>query len=224
MISYQQRGLKPSSIGGPYPVRRHVSDAIELLDELGVVRAWMIGHSWGGYLAMAIAAWEPEHTLGWIAIDPLGIVGDGGMEELGSWLGRDVSPEERTRAEELDQDGSAPRDEETFPESLAIHWPNYFADPTRAPAFPDISSNDKVYADAIEDALALNERGELVRELVASGRPGVVVAGSESGLRHASEVSAEVAGARLVVVDDAGHFPWLEVPGSIREAVAEAVS
>ena len=223
-ISYQQRGLAPSSVGAPYGLRRHVEDAVALLDALGLGRAWMIGHSWGGYLAMAIAAWAPERTVGWIAVDPLGITGDGGMDDLGKWLGRNVTLDELARARAIEEDEEAHiSDAETVSESLRIYWPHYFADPAKAPPYEDLSGNDRVYADAIPDAFALNETGELVRDLIASGRPGVVVTGGESGLRRASEESAAAAGARLVVVEGSGHFPWLEVPGSIRDVVGSTL-
>ncbi|MGZ4146643.1 MAG: alpha/beta fold hydrolase [Actinomycetota bacterium] len=224
-ISYQQRGLAPSAVGGAYLVRSHVDDAVGLLDALGLDRAWMIGHSWGGYLAMAIAALAPERTLGWIAIDPLGLTGDGGMEELGTWLGRDLSPDQHARLEELEaEESETDGDVEVEAASLAVVWPNYFADPGTAAPFPGMRFNPYAYERSVADALSLNASGELVRDLVAGGRPGVVIAGSESGLRRAAEETAEAAGAPSVAVERSGHFPWLEVPGSVREVVASTIA
>lgn len=48
----QQRGLEPSTLEGPRDVETHVADAIAILDQLGWERAWLIGRSWGGHLAM----------------------------------------------------------------------------------------------------------------------------------------------------------------------------
>ena len=71
---------------------------------------------------MAIAASEPDRSLGWMATDPLEIVGDGGLQDLGDSLGREVSPDERARAEELDrQESSADDDVEIAPEALRLY-------------------------------------------------------------------------------------------------------
>jgi pimeloyl-ACP methyl ester carboxylesterase len=52
VIRYQQRGVAPSTAAGPFGIDRHVADAIAVLDAAGAGRAYVIGHSWGGHLAM----------------------------------------------------------------------------------------------------------------------------------------------------------------------------
>jgi pimeloyl-ACP methyl ester carboxylesterase len=42
--------------------------------------------------------------------------------------------------------------------------------------------------------------------------------------RWSEESAALVPGARVEVVEKAGHFPWLERPGSIAAAVGEILS
>ena len=61
-IRYTQRGLPPSSTEGPFSVDDHVADAIAVLDGLGLERAWVMGHSWGGHLALHIAVSAPAST------------------------------------------------------------------------------------------------------------------------------------------------------------------
>ena len=60
----QQRGLYPSTLEGPRDVETHVADEIALLDQLGWEKAWLIGHAWGGHLAMHIAVAHPERVTG----------------------------------------------------------------------------------------------------------------------------------------------------------------
>src|SRR5262245_49594237 len=81
-IRYQQRGLPPSTLEGPFAIEAHVSDAIAVLDAMGIDRAWVIGHSWGGHLAFHLAAAHPERLLGLVGIDALGAVPDGGWSGL----------------------------------------------------------------------------------------------------------------------------------------------
>ena len=52
---YQQRGLAPSTTDGPFTVDTHVGDAVAFLDATDVARCFLIGHSWGGHLAMHMA-------------------------------------------------------------------------------------------------------------------------------------------------------------------------
>src|SRR5690242_19250329 len=48
VLWYQQRGLAPSSEGGPYSVAADVGDARRVLDAAGWDKAYVVGHSWGG--------------------------------------------------------------------------------------------------------------------------------------------------------------------------------
>ena len=55
-LRYTQRGVAPSVVAGPFTIERHVADAVAVLDQHGVAAATVLGHSWGGYLAMQLAA------------------------------------------------------------------------------------------------------------------------------------------------------------------------
>ncbi|SRR5712691_2501633 len=81
-VKYQQRGLAPSAVGGPFSVVQHVADAVAVLDELGIDRAMVLGHSWGGYLALNLALAHPDRVTGLVIVDPLGAVDDGGVAEM----------------------------------------------------------------------------------------------------------------------------------------------
>ena len=61
---YQQRGLAPSAAEGPYTVATDVDDARRVLDALGWDKAWVVGHSWGGHLAMHVVEALPERYSG----------------------------------------------------------------------------------------------------------------------------------------------------------------
>ena len=66
-----------------------------MLDHLGWDRAWLIGHSWGGHLAMHIAVAHPERVAGLILLETLGAVPDGGSSELVANMVARLTPEER---------------------------------------------------------------------------------------------------------------------------------
>ena len=44
-ILYQQRGLAPTTVGGPYTVAANVADAAAVIDQAAGGRAWIVGHS-----------------------------------------------------------------------------------------------------------------------------------------------------------------------------------
>jgi pimeloyl-ACP methyl ester carboxylesterase len=203
-IRYQQRGLEPGPLTGA-SVEAHVADAIAVLDVLGVERAWVIGHSWGGYLAMHVAAAYPERLAALVAVCPLGAVGDGGMAEFGARM------DERFR----EHYGRDPSEDETF-ETV---WPLYFPRPHEAPSYPEIAQFDA--AETWASIGGHNDRQTLERELPSYDGPALFVHSREDPLpwQVAARSAELIAGARLELLDGLGHFPWLEEPGCIVEAV-----
>ncbi len=101
-IRYQQRGMAPSSLEGPLTVPRHVADVIAVLDSLGIDRAIIGGHSWGGHLAEQVAVAHPERVAALLLIDPPGSAGDGGLVAAAEALEARILPSNRARADELD--------------------------------------------------------------------------------------------------------------------------
>jgi pimeloyl-ACP methyl ester carboxylesterase len=219
---YQQRGQPPTTVGEPYTVEAHVGDAVGVLDGLGIDRAWIVGHSWGGHLAMHIAAARPERVLGLIAVDPLGAVPDGGEKALEENLTGRLAPDVAARVNALDAELLAGRRGEAEVEEMTrLVWPFYFADPDAAPPMPRFSSSVAVYSGTWDSIRKHFAAGTLVAGLPRFGGPALFVHGSESPIPvEQSEYSAElIEGARVEVVSGAGHFIWLERPGSVASAV-----
>ena len=98
---YTQRGIEPSDPGPPYSVEVHAADTLAVLDEHGIDRAWVIGHSWGGQLALHLALSHPERLLGIVCIDPLGAQSDTLKEYRRNFRAR-MTAEDWARVEELD--------------------------------------------------------------------------------------------------------------------------
>lgn len=159
--------------------------------------------------------------LGALAVDPLGVVGDGGMAAFEAEMHARTPKEDRERARELDEramagEGSA----EDGLESLRLVWPAYFADPADAPAMPPIRMSIEAYSGIIAEVTAGAD--EVAAKLSTSGVPYGVIAGAGSPMPwgQAARASADLAPqAFLTVVPAAGHFPWLDVPGSVRAAL-----
>lgn len=217
---YQQRGLEPSAAEGPYTVAADVGDARRVLDELGWGKVYVVGHSWGGHLALHVAEAMPERLLGVLAVDPLGAVGDGRWPEFDEEMFRRTPEAVRERAREIDERAMAgTADDDLALEGMRLVWPAYFADPEHAPPMPELR-------------VSRTRSGEMVPSILAAlpaleaGLPRIrVPVGFVHGSRSPMPVAASTDGAERIpgawveVVDGAGHFVWVEAPGAVREAL-----
>ena len=224
-IRYQQRGLEPTTVSGAATIENHIADAVAVLDGLGVEQAWVIGHSWGGHLAMHLAVAEPERLLGAIVIDPLGAVADGGEAELGANLSSRLTPETAAHIEALDArllEGKGTAADGA--EMMRLVWPYYFSDPVNAPPMPELAMNHEIYAQTWASIRQHFERETLIRRLPQSDLRFLFIHGRDSPIpwQRCRESAELVRNAQLEVIDDCGHFAWLEQPGSIAAVVGRS--
>jgi pimeloyl-ACP methyl ester carboxylesterase len=223
---YEQRGVAPTTVGEPFTVDAHVEDAVGVLDGLGLERAWAVGHSWGGHLAMHLAAARPERLLGLIVIDPLGAVPDGGEKALEENLTNRLTPEVAERANTLDSELLAGRGGEAeIQEMMRLVWPFYFADPDSAPPMPPFRSSVPAYSGTWDSIRGHFVAGTLVSGLARFSGPTLFVHGRSSPIppSESEKSAALMSDAQVAIVDRAGHFPWLERPGSVLTAVRRLV-
>jgi pimeloyl-ACP methyl ester carboxylesterase len=223
VAAFQQRGLAPSTLEGPFTIPQAIADTVAVLDALDWERALIVGHSWGGHLAFRVAAAHPARLLGVLAVDPLGIAGDGGMAAFEAEIGARTPASSRDRARELDERAMAGEGSpEGGLESLRLLWPSYFADPDGAPAMPPMRMSVEAYSGLIKEVTSGTD--EVAAALATGDVPFGVVAGGGSPMPWgvAARATVELSPrAFLRVVPGAGHFPWFEVPGSVRAALLE---
>jgi pimeloyl-ACP methyl ester carboxylesterase len=217
---YQQRGQEPSAAEGPYTVAADVGDAGRVLDALGWQRAYVVGHSWGGHLALHVAEAMPERLLGVLAVDPLGSVGDGRWPEFDEEIFRRTPEAVRERARELDELATAgAANDELRLEGMRLVWPAYFADPDRAPPMPELRIASERSAEMIPSIMA--ELPALEAGLLRIRVPVGFVHGSRSPMPLAASTDGaeRIPGAWVEVVEGAGHFVWVEAPGAVRASL-----
>jgi pimeloyl-ACP methyl ester carboxylesterase/quinol monooxygenase YgiN len=89
-IRYHRRGLGGSTrpIGvGPTSVAVQARDAVGLLDHVRVERAHLVGHSWGGAIALELAAQHPTRVASLVLLEPPFLT-----TPAGAAFGRAVAP------------------------------------------------------------------------------------------------------------------------------------
>jgi proline iminopeptidase len=223
-IGYQQRGIPPSATRGPFTDARHAADAVAVLDAAGAGKAVVLGHSWGGYLALQLAVTAPERVAGLVLVDPLGATGPtGGAGDLGAAMPGRLDEAAQARLGELaGRIGSRPPTDQEGIEQLALLWPAYFAEPAQAPPLPagltmSVAGNEECMASVIASlAAGFGDRLAAVRV------PAVFVLGecSPMPVSQGQQTAALLPDAEVVVVAGAGHLPWHERPGCVASALA----
>ena len=216
---FQQRGLAPSTEDGPFTMVRAVADVAEVMKGLGWERSLLLGHSWGGHLALHVAVARPELLSGVVALDPVGAADDGGLGAFGEELTAHAPPERRERLDELQ---AVPDDEATVAdhlEVLGIVWRGYFADPDAAPAMPTTRVSPAAAAGLWAEMVTLMPTLAAGLRTVELPLALVGCAGSPipvDAVRRTADLAPQ---AELEVLDGVGHFPWLEQPGLVVDAV-----
>jgi pimeloyl-ACP methyl ester carboxylesterase len=217
---YQQRGQAPSAVEGPHTVAADVDDARRVLDALGWETAYVVGHSWGGQLALHVAEAIPDRLRGVLCVDPLGAVGDGRWPEFDEEIFRRTPESVRDRAREIDElsmQGGA--DNALALEGMRLVWPAYFADPETAPPMPEVGVAIERTAQMVPSINA--ELPKLEAGLPQIRVPVGFVHGSRSPmpLEASTDAAERIPGAWVDVVEGAGHFIWVEAPGAVRDSL-----
>lgn len=223
LVGFQQRGIPPSTVNGPFTVDQAVADATAVLDAANETTAIAVGHSWGGHLALQLGLADADRITGIVVVDGLGVVGDGGSSELATELQARLSPADRARCAEVSR--SDPSDDAAASEMLRLLWPGYFANPAEAPHPADLRVSPACNQALTSDAMRHLSDG-FAERLESNTVPTVFIAGERSPMPTsvAQEAARACGASQLITVPDAGHLPWVEQPGSIRSAVARVDS
>jgi proline iminopeptidase len=223
-ILHQQRGLPPTPSPSRSPSMRTSPTPRAVIEQAVGGRAWIVGHSWGGHLALHVLVACPERVAGAIIIDPLGAHLEV-MEEFGERMEAPLNDEQRARVaaiEAKEEAGTATAEESL--EALRLVWPSYFADPPKAPPMPDIELTVPTFTATMASAKEHAEAETLVRGLpaVPAEIPVLFVhgAGSPMPMRASTETAKLIPHAEVEVLEGAGHFIWHERPGELRDVVS----
>lgn len=226
LLFYDQRGGGRSKTQDRTPVtwETHVADLGGVISEFGLERPTILAYSWGALLAMLYAAqttrdaaWPPCGPL--VLIDPAPISrqyrGQFEREFARRQAGADV---ERLRLE-LAESHLREEDPEAFRQrNFELSVAGYFADPRCAEDLTPFRVTARVQQ-SVWDSLG-------AFDLVADGRlpsirnPTLIVHGRQDPIPlQSSQDAATAMNARLVVLEDCGHVPYVEQPAALFSAI-----
>ena len=228
LLFYDQRGGGRSKDGvdprEPITWRTHVTDLARVIDEFGLGDAPIVAYSWGALLAMLYASEAPRDPSlprhGALAlIDPAPITRQYRNEFEREFARRQNSADVTRLREELAASGLRERDPEAYRQrNFELSVAGYFADPRSAADLTPFRVTARVQQQVWESL------GDF--DLVADGRlagiagPSLIVHGRQDPIPLASsEAAARAMSARLVVIDDCGHVPYVEQPAALFSAV-----
>jgi proline iminopeptidase len=223
-VRYTQRGVAPSAEVGPYTIETHVEDALRVLDAVGFDRAWVVGHSWGGHLALHLLAAHPERVLGVVCVDALSAYGEI-FERFGANVRRKLSPEGVARIDEIEARRRAGEvTEAELQERVTLMWPTYFADvenpALELPARLGVDCSTATNRSISEHHAA---RTLVTRLPQVPERSALFVHGADDPLPvdSSTDTAKLLPRSHVVVIEASGHFPWVECPAAFRDAVVE---
>jgi len=176
----------------------------EVLDRLALDTAVLVGHSFGGLVAAELAAAAPKSVGRLVLIDPVGLWRDD--LPVKNWML--LSEKERRPSLFANPEGEAAQ--------------AFFALPDD-PAERVDTLAQTIWAQACTGKLVwpVPDRG-LKKRAHRIAAPTLIVWGKADRIvdpAYAQEFAKRIAGARITLIDQAGHLPHLEQPDAVAQAV-----
>ena len=214
IILYDQRGRGQSQVPPGARAARIEHDAGDLpaiREAIGLSRWDVLGHSWGGGLAMLAVERDQSAVRRLVLVDSVGPVGNWQENLLRDALPR-LAPGDRAILERIDQQALLAPDPGVHSAYSRAMYAAWFADPALAEMFSPPRSSSQTGA-----AVAARLRGEGYdwrRLLRAVSVPTLVIHGDRDLLPMsvAKDIVATLGNARLEILPNAGHMPFWEAP------------
>ncbi|MBV8489380.1 MAG: alpha/beta fold hydrolase [Candidatus Eremiobacteraeota bacterium] len=205
------RGMGSSRGGdGPYLMETLAGDVAATLDAVGIERAAIVGHSLGGYVALAFARMFSER-LTHLAL-------------ICSRLAADTETQASSRRELADRIEAS----NSVEPAIEAYVPRLIAEKT-ALRRPELVERVREFARATSPhgaaamlrGMAMRDPGDDIAPDISV--PVLVVAGGDDAIVAPAEAQENARAFRhgqFVCVEGSGHLPMLEVPGKLTEALS----
>jgi 3-oxoadipate enol-lactonase len=192
---------------GVYTMRQIADDIAALLDALTIQKAIVIGHSMGGYAALAFASAYSERIMG------LGMIASQAVAD---------TPERqairRENAREVLEKGMA---------TIAASMPEKLT--TNSSLVPTL--RNMILATKPKGAagilVGMAERADMTSFLPQITVPTLIIAGEADALipiSRSTEMAGQLTNSKLLIIPGAGHMPMMEFPDKVGGALIELIN
>lgn len=198
------RGHGRSPWTPPWNLEQHTADALSVLDALGIERAAVVGHSFGGAIAARLARAAPERVTRLVLLDPAHGLDPQDMLETA----------EETRPDEVWRDRAAAR------AAKAEAWADVAGGLVDAEVEAHLEQRDGGWRWRYSRASVVTAWAEMARPAVVPprGLPTLVLPATRADFvtdDWLAACRAELGDDLTVVPVDAGHMLYLERPGVV---------
>jgi pimeloyl-ACP methyl ester carboxylesterase len=229
MVYLEPVGTGDSGRLGTYDLATYVRFLSAVADHLEAPTVNVLGHSYGGFVALRYALEHPDRVSGLALYDTSPLTGPdfwgAAMAGLAAYPGRFPDVPEAAEVPAAFQRAVGATDDETLSAGLRAAIAVYFADYwARRAEFQTFTRNVRAWAApaSAQDPLPYDVTPRL-GEIVART---AVVAGAHDficGPRWARMLADGIPGARLTILEDSGHFGHIEQPAEFTAAVVSAL-
>ena len=223
LVFYDQRGRgKSQQPPGPRSARieHDAGDVSAIRIVLGIDRWNVLGHSWGGAIAMLAAAQDQEAIGRLVLVDAVGANSDW-LESLHPRALARLTGDQRDTLEKLDPALLHVDDISAHAAYTSALYPAWFADRSFGAIFSSPRANSPTGAAV---AARLRREGYDFSEMVrAIHAPTLLIHGAEDivDVSVAMKNAALIGGAKVRVIPHSGHMPFWEAPEEFFRAVEE---
>jgi proline iminopeptidase len=206
VVLFHQRGTGKSGDAISCRERMNLAGAVADLEALRVnlhlEKLTIAGHSWGGMLAMAYAQEHPDRVAGLLLLD------SGPMNESGF-----KTESANVQARLSSEDRAALKNAKSEEEIDAIEEKAYFADSANVSRLREsIPAGEPLWYESVGESMGPGLAGfDVVRGMRNLKAPVTLVFGRrDPGFFVAQEIQDLQPSSKLFVIEQAGHYPWLE--------------
>jgi proline-specific peptidase len=226
LVLLNPRGTADSSVPGDaraYTTADYVADVEELREHLAEDQLNVLGHSHGGVVAMAYAAQHPTRTRRLVAADTLVRLHKEEMDEL-MFRHRSEPWYEDARLALEQEDAGDYSNEAELREITRRFFPIYFAsfDESAEQYLNECVTPERPNPDALKVFNEGIEDWDMRPELARIAAPTLVITGKYDficGPACAEDIASGIKGSKKIVLEECGHFSFVEQPDAFRRAV-----
>jgi proline iminopeptidase len=225
--------LDPRGTGGStapadataYSLADYAADVDALRSHLGLERVGLLGFSHGGMAAMRYAVDYPGRLTGLVLLGTAPAFDEAAMTRVAAAMERRQGEPWYEEVRPVIDSDEEPADDEAALATLLKIMPMYFHH-WDAPAERFVAGlqGPTFHARVTPTWNAEQPHMDLRPEIAGIAAPTLVVVGDDDficDVTSAREMANLIPEARLAVIPDAGHFPWVEQPAAFRLALDE---